>query len=606
MKSETTVGSTNELIIDTEHLNQIKIQLEYRIAEKLNKAGIYYRTYSRVKSLKSLRDKLASGKYRVDGNKIQDIVGIRVNLFYYEDLNICEQILMDTFCLDNWSKSSNTENTFHAQKRNGVFRLPAKYLVDVDEAMWQLPIDQTFEVQIRTVLFEGWHEIEHDMRYKDTKNNRPCIWEGHAKLSRLMNSVIANLELCDWTIIEIFNQIATAQMEEGNYELAMRSKYRMKMTEQPLSDKIRDLFQERPGLFEKLMKTKKQDLVYTLLQQEYATKLTPDRMVYMLNQSSICDEELNKISGGKYEFLNPRLPRLTELTPLCTHPVFYLDVQIDESVKQEQTLAESAQIIYGWMRSHMASIFQELPHEVKSVEFVQPGYSVSVQFDLAREKFYLHMEHISNNTVGELWDCNAEIERKNGKLMLSVRNVCKSVNHDTHEYTRPYFVRELLGEVGLLDADISLYTDVKDKGMVETFQTKEELLSVAWAEERHLPLIIIGEMEEFPEWAENTDQSVIRGRSLARVLQGIAHVKQMSPTCTEEMEKQFQMPKGYLVGGVCVFWPGMKTPEVHTLEEIRVSTFDENTRAGEEQTEYEKSFRQRLAAEVKRKNLECL
>lgn len=27
-------------------------------------------------------------------------------------------------------------------------------------------IDDTFEIQIKTMFFEGWHEIEHDMRYK--------------------------------------------------------------------------------------------------------------------------------------------------------------------------------------------------------------------------------------------------------------------------------------------------------------------------------------------------------------------------------------------------------------------------------------------------------
>lgn len=27
-------------------------------------------------------------------------------------------------------------------------------------------IDDTFEVQVRTNSFEGWHEIEHDLRYK--------------------------------------------------------------------------------------------------------------------------------------------------------------------------------------------------------------------------------------------------------------------------------------------------------------------------------------------------------------------------------------------------------------------------------------------------------
>nr|WP_255419996.1 MULTISPECIES: hypothetical protein [Parabacteroides] len=27
-------------------------------------------------------------------------------------------------------------------------------------------IDSTFKIQVRTTLSEGWHEIEHNMRYK--------------------------------------------------------------------------------------------------------------------------------------------------------------------------------------------------------------------------------------------------------------------------------------------------------------------------------------------------------------------------------------------------------------------------------------------------------
>ncbi|MBK7959276.1 MAG: hypothetical protein IPK03_14995 [Bacteroidetes bacterium] len=33
-------------------------------------------------------------------------------------------------------------------------------------------VDSTFEVQLRTILSEGWHEIDHDLRYKSINTGK--------------------------------------------------------------------------------------------------------------------------------------------------------------------------------------------------------------------------------------------------------------------------------------------------------------------------------------------------------------------------------------------------------------------------------------------------
>ena len=78
-------------------LNNIRIAIEQSIDTKLTNAGIYFHTISRVKTDESIIHKLATGKYSNydNGRKIQDIIGIRINLFYSEDIRICEQILED-------------------------------------------------------------------------------------------------------------------------------------------------------------------------------------------------------------------------------------------------------------------------------------------------------------------------------------------------------------------------------------------------------------------------------------------------------------------------------------------------------------------------------
>ena len=229
---------------EIEEINNVKMSLLNTLVTKLNNAGIYFNSTSRIKSESSLLHKLETGKYSMQegGRKIQDIIGIRINLFYLEDMDICEKILEETFLLDNWSKTKNEENKFEAQKCNGVFRIPSKYLRNIPASVWNKPFDQTFEVQLRTVLFEGWHEIEHEMRYKyklGSDSKETDLWTGHEDLSRVMNSIIANLELCDWSIMQIFNSIHDSQYKEKNWENAIRSKYRLRITQDPLKPELR-------------------------------------------------------------------------------------------------------------------------------------------------------------------------------------------------------------------------------------------------------------------------------------------------------------------------------------------------------------------------------
>ena len=80
-------------------------------------------------------------------------------------------------------------------------------------------------------------EIEHEMRYKyklGSDSKETDLWTGHEDLSRVMNSIIANLELCDWSIMQIFNSIHDSQYKEKNWENAIRSKYRLRITQDPL------------------------------------------------------------------------------------------------------------------------------------------------------------------------------------------------------------------------------------------------------------------------------------------------------------------------------------------------------------------------------------
>ena len=91
--SEKKVYTANEIeeVKDEINLQVVLQELKKNIEEQLKKCGLYYRLFSRVKDSESLAQKLNSGEYG-DGDtdkKVQDLLGIRVVLYYSDDLTPC-------------------------------------------------------------------------------------------------------------------------------------------------------------------------------------------------------------------------------------------------------------------------------------------------------------------------------------------------------------------------------------------------------------------------------------------------------------------------------------------------------------------------------------
>ena len=84
-----------------------------------------------------------------------------------------------------WSTSERSEEEFKPTKLNGVCRLPEYLRSEISTETWDMYIDDTFEIQIKTMFFEGWHEIEHDMRYKGEE-----LWKNYKGFSRYFNSIL--------------------------------------------------------------------------------------------------------------------------------------------------------------------------------------------------------------------------------------------------------------------------------------------------------------------------------------------------------------------------------------------------------------------------------
>ena len=115
------------------HIRQVEgigDRLEEDIRNILNRAGIYFRIFSRAKTPFSIAQKLEKPGYGFGEHdkKMQDLIGLRVVVYYQDDMDIVRTILEKTFRqVGEWSKTDNTEEEFKASKLNGVFWVPEEY-----------------------------------------------------------------------------------------------------------------------------------------------------------------------------------------------------------------------------------------------------------------------------------------------------------------------------------------------------------------------------------------------------------------------------------------------------------------------------------------------
>lgn len=574
---------------EIEEINNVKMSLLNTLVTKLNNAGIYFNSTSRIKSESSLLHKLETGKYSMQegGRKIQDIIGIRINLFYLEDMDICEKILEETFLLDNWSKTKNEENKFEAQKCNGVFRIPSKYLRNIPASVWNKPFDQTFEVQLRTVLFEGWHEIEHEMRYKyklGSDSKETDLWTGHEDLSRVMNSIIANLELCDWSIMQIFNSIHDSQYKEKNWENAIRSKYRLRITQDPLKPELREYLDNNPDIVAQFHTVSKRELVEILLNKKYHKELTPDRVIYLINKEIVHNEYISRLLD-KEQFVPAVRPEVkTEIKPMVPNVVYSHRVGIPAAGYDK-----ACEIIYKWVREHISMVFPQMPEELTSVDYSTIGYKVYITYEAG--EFHMDFQHISNSEAGVIWHVTVDMVSAGDIYDVNVENICETINVKERRYSRPKFMKDMFNQVGFVDAGI-----VMEEGSSPEEISYDKLNAIVESPDRYMPIIVIVKPDEIPDWAIDCDGYILRTDMLKKTLNGLCHVYLCSGDCKKRYEEEYG--KESVDGGVMMWEKNSNYSIFYSMDIINQSFFEEVNHSINENVEYEKSFRYSLREQV--------
>ncbi|MEA4968805.1 MAG: GTP pyrophosphokinase [Bacteroidaceae bacterium] len=275
------IGSSEEQIIKS---------LNSSIGEILDSAGIYNRVFSRIKSVSSIEKKIKSKKeeYLKKGKKLQDIFGIRVTLYFSDDEGIAIDLLKSIYeeLPESHSIDPIINDKFGPIRKNLVFKLK-KELVNSSNLFQNEFIDETFEVQFRTIFSEGWHEVEHDLRYKCKED-----WSNENQLSRQLNGLLAVLETSDWAIHQIFDGLAYKKYKERAWNSFFRNVVRIRFSDYSFSPQVLDLFDKDTSIPKNLLKQDRTRLITQLTKLKTKVPLKLDNVLFIINRTTLNNSEL--------------------------------------------------------------------------------------------------------------------------------------------------------------------------------------------------------------------------------------------------------------------------------------------------------------------------
>jgi ppGpp synthetase/RelA/SpoT-type nucleotidyltranferase len=264
--------------------------LVQEIESAISKHGLMFRIFFREKTHASLRAKILKDPAKYSGSKkIQDVVGIRIALYFLDDVKVASNILESKFIyLAEDSQIDELEHeSFKANRCNLMFKLPEAFdLSSLVGEEYQHLVDNTFEVQFRTILSEGWHEIDHDLRYKCKED-----WAELNTENRALNGVYATLETSEWTMLKLFEDIAYKHYKNKNWRAMLQNKFRLRLVPSPKDDEVLDLLSSVPDLAKCIYRYDRSRL-FACISSRFPLPMTLSTIVYIINLDEIRDPDV--------------------------------------------------------------------------------------------------------------------------------------------------------------------------------------------------------------------------------------------------------------------------------------------------------------------------
>ena len=275
-------------------ISEIGDRLQQDLTRQISKSGLMFRLFWRVKTIESIRHKMRikGDSYLKGKAKMQDIIGLRIVVYFPDDV----EVLSTYFgCGDVVKESIDTpdDSTFRPQRLNITRILPEEYIDDFRNALPQEyadVIDSTYEIQIRTIFSEGWHEVEHDLRYKCKED-----WVGYESQSRVLNGVIATLETAEWSMTSLIQSMAHENLIRGNYSSLLRNKMRIRLKSENFSQPVANYLSLHPDVMRRFVDSDRMVILLTLIIHDRQLPLTYDNVLFLVNRLDLGDSGLQAL-----------------------------------------------------------------------------------------------------------------------------------------------------------------------------------------------------------------------------------------------------------------------------------------------------------------------
>lgn len=259
----------------------------------LNKCGIMYHVFYRTKSTMSIKNKLEkkAEEYLRQNKKMQDLLALRITLYFTDDVEIVHNYLRSQSDFDSESVDEAEVDRFCPKRLNLVMRVPDKLQQDMNaarkESGYEAFIDNTYEVQIRTILSEGWHEVEHDLRYKCKED-----WDEFKEESRLLNGIYATLENSEWSMLTLFDRLSHSQYKNKAWNSMLRNKMRVRFTDNGLSEELCNYLSDNNDTAKSLYRANRTKILKLVMEKNFSYPLTYDTVLHLINHIDVKDKKL--------------------------------------------------------------------------------------------------------------------------------------------------------------------------------------------------------------------------------------------------------------------------------------------------------------------------
>ena len=261
--------------------SSVESELQRHLTGIMNQSSLFYRIFVRCKSADSAEKKIRIKGYD-DTKKMQDLYGARIALYFKDDIAICRKILEQNYEVIDLSEDKEEEAVFAPTRLNYVCKLPKTIKNDIIKDFWvKYPIDDTFEIQIRTIFSEGWHEVEHDLRYKTKFES---WWQYCDVESRMLNGIYATLETSERAMNQVFSSIAYKNYRNKEWDAMLRNHLRLHTIDLHLSANITKALNEDTELTKRLFRIERKDVIDSLLKLGTAFPLKMDNLVFLINR----------------------------------------------------------------------------------------------------------------------------------------------------------------------------------------------------------------------------------------------------------------------------------------------------------------------------------